>query len=72
MLNTVERNKNGTNTSLCTHDVEGNEAQDIKEYQEINMRLWDCNIEMDDKETSFVFRLNYSLQNWAKRGFWKS
>ena len=30
----------------------------LKEYKEINMYLWDDNIKMDIKETSFVFRLN--------------
>ena len=33
------------------------------------MRLWDDNIKMDIKETSFVFRLNYSLQQGTKRIF---
>ena len=41
-------------------------------YLEIDICLWDGNIKMDVKEISFVFRLNYSLQNGAKRGFWKS
>ena len=36
------------------------------------MRLWDGNIKMDIKETSFVFRLNSSLQYRAKWEFWKS
>ena len=34
------------------------------------MRLWDDNIKMDIKETSFLFRINYSLQHGAKRDFW--
>ena len=35
------------------------------------MRLWDDNIKMVIKETSFVFRLNSSLQHGAKLDFGK-
>ncbi len=35
------------------------------------MRLWDDNIKMDIKGSSFVFRLNSSLQHGAKRDFGK-
>ena len=36
------------------------------------MCLWDCNIKMDIKGTSFVFRLNSSLQHEQRRIFGKA
>jgi len=38
---------------------------------EINMSMWDDNTKMDIKENSFVFRVNFSPQQWAKQDFWK-
>jgi hypothetical protein len=37
-----------------------------------NMCLWDDNSKMEIKENCFLLTLNYSLQKWAKLGFWKS
>ena len=41
-------------------------------YLEIDIHLWNGNIKMDVNETSFAFRLNYSLQHGKKRNFGKS
>ena len=39
------------------HDVEGTEKKDFSEYLESNMRIWDYNIKMGNKESSFVLHL---------------
>ncbi len=36
------------------------------------MCLWEGNFKMDIKGSSFVFRLNYSLQHGTKRDFGKA
>ena len=35
----------------------------------MNMHIWDYNIKMDIKESSFIYTLNSSLQQWVKRIF---
>jgi hypothetical protein len=71
MLHAVDHVQDGTGGLEALMTQTKMKQKVLKDYLQSNMSMWDDNIKVDIKETSFIFGLNFSLRSGVRQDYRK-